>query len=440
MKKIVFYFAIFVLLNNISFSQEVGFFKSQVVFEPKNSGYFVFIIPYFIINKNNSILAFAEGRKGGGGDWDPSNVVLKTSADGGNTWSDIRVIAEYGKFSCSNIVPIMDYFENKIHLLYVVGYNTVYHTFSTDEGENWEAPINITKNIEDFRSKYNWRVVATGPGHGTQLTNGRLIVPVWFADASILDTISFIIPHYPSITSVLYSDDFGKSWLMGDIVSPNSDTLVFPSEAVCVELQDGRTMFNMRSESINYRRIVSYSYDGVANWQKPYYSDNFFEPICHASMIRYSIQPYQSKNRILFANPDSRMSPWKLGRATTINAGPKRQRVNLTLRISYDEGVTFPIYKILDEGRSGYSDLAVDETGIIHCLYEKGSKNNNHFLPENISMLSFDLNWATNGQDHLSPDDMPLNSNMICAAEKYNNKDQVKKKKFFFKRKAQKSC
>ncbi len=134
------------------------------------------------------------------------------------------------------------------------------------------------------------------------------------------------------------------------------------------------------------------------------------------------------------------MSPWKLGRATTINAGPKRQRVNLTLRISYDEGVTFPIYKILDEGRSGYSDLAVDETGIIHCLYEKGSKNNNHFLPENISMLSFDLNWATNGQDHLSPDDMPLNSNMICAAEKYNNKDKLKRKNFSLKEKLRKAA
>lgn len=440
-KRLIFYLTfLFVFFGGQSFTQEMGNFKSQVIFDPTDSGYFVFRIPSLLITKNGKILAFAEARKGSGGDWDASNVVLKTSEDGGNSWSDMRIVAEYGRASCSNVVAIMDYFENKIHLFYVVGYSIVYYTFSTDEGETWENPNNITQNIQEFRTKYNWRVVATGPGHGTQLTTGRLIVPVWFAEAKYQDTITYNIPHYPSVSSVLYSDDFGNSWLMGDIVSPNSDTLVFPNEANCVELYDGRVMFNMRNESINYRRIISYSQDGISNWEKPYYSDNFFEPICHASMIRYSIMPYQSKNRILFVNPDSRMSPWKLGRGTTINAAPKRERSNLTLRISYDEGITFPVYKVLDKGIAAYSDLAVDPGGVIHCLYEKGSKNKNKYMPANISLLSFDLEWATDGEDMLSNKDMPLNSNMICAAEKYNNKDENKKKRSLFRRKALRKC
>lgn len=432
----------FLLYCSDAYSQLVSSYKSQIIFNPEASGYFVFRIPSIVVTKKGGILTFAEGRKGNGGDWDPSNIVMRTSQDNGSSWSEVRVIADYGNATCSNAVPIIDYFEDKIHLIYTVGYSIVYYACSIDEGQTWQSPINITAPIQEFRNKYNWRVVATGPGHGTQLTSGRLLVPIWFSDGNMPDSVGKSVPHHPSITSVLYSDDFGQSWNMGDIISPNNDTLVFPNEANCVELADGTVMFNMRNESINYRRIISYSSDGISKGEKPFYSDNFFEPICHASMIRYSVKPYQSKNRIIFTNPDSRMSPFKLGRATTNNAAPKRERSNLTLRISYDEGLTFPIYKTLDEGVAAYSDMAVDNTGIIHCLYEKDFKNANKYMPKNISLLSFDLGWATNGKDLLEPSDKPLNSNLVCASEKYNSKQNTNKKKksSLFRRKSSKIC
>ena len=37
------------------------------------------------------------------------------------------------------------------------------------------VPVDITASFEPFRARYNWKVIATGPGHGIQLRTGRLI-------------------------------------------------------------------------------------------------------------------------------------------------------------------------------------------------------------------------------------------------------------------------
>jgi sialidase-1 len=435
-----FLFIILLLISGKILPQEFGSFNKQVVFDPVNSGYFIFRIPAMVITKKGNLLVFSEGRKGKGGDWDPSNLVYRASYDAGESWTPITVLVDKGNTTCTNAVPIVDYFEEKVHLIYTVGYNNIFYTYSVDEGLSWEAPINITDALEGFKAKYPWRVVATGPGHGTQLSSGRILVPMWFSSSSAIDSLNFALAHHPSIAGVLYSDDFGKSWLLGDIIGPNNDTLIFPSESVCVELTSGEVLFNMRNESKNYRRLVSLSPDGISGFTSPFYSDNFFEPICHAGMIRYSINPFQDKNRILFVNPDSRMTPWSVNRGTTNKAAPKRQRSNLTLRISYDEAITFPVYKEIDAGPSGYSDLAVGKDGTIYCLYESGSKNNNNFLPAAITLASFNIEWATNGRDALSVDDMPLNSNLVCAAEKYNNVVPIKKKRTLFKKKLPRTC
>jgi len=54
----------------------------------------------------------------------------------------------------------------------------------------------------------------------------------------------------------------------------------------------------------------------------------------------------------------------------------------------------------------------VTPNGMIHVLYEGGSINgwdNNHFKNQAMSVLSFNLEWLTDGADQLSPQDQPLN-------------------------------
>ena len=82
------------------------------------------------------------------------------------------------------------------------------------------------------------------------------------------------------------------------------------------------------------------------------------------------------------------------------------------MRMSYDEGETWPVRKVIDPGISGYSDMAVTPDGRIHLLYEGGSVKEfegNHFKNDAMSVLSFNLEWLTDGEDKLSPNDAPLN-------------------------------
>lgn len=84
--------------------------------------------------------------------------------------------------------------------------------------------------------------------------------------------------------------------------------------------------------------------------------------------------------------------------------------------MSYDEGHTWPVSKVLDPGIAGCSDMAVTSDGTIHVLYEGGSIegwDNNHFKNQAMSVVSFNLEWLTDGVDKLDRKDKPLNQLLL---------------------------
>ena len=383
----------------------------QVLFQADTHGFYIYRIASMVTTKDGSLLAFAAARKGKGGDWDPINIVMRRSTDMGKSWEPLQIVVEDGDLPCDNAMPITDYETGEVHLLYQIHYEKCFYTKSTDDGKNWSEPVDITATLDEFKSIYDWKVIAPGPGHGIQMMNGRLVVPFWMSDGSGPKR-SKHTPHRPSIVVSVYSDDHGKTWQAGEVAVPDNDVSVIPNETSVIQLADGRVMFNSRNESINYRRLITHSKDGIGDWSKPYFHDAFFEPICFGSMVRYSMQPAQSKNRILFCNPDSRHDPWKAARPSTPRSAPNRHRTNLTVRMSYDEGHTWPVSKVIDPDIAGYSDMAVTPDGRIHLLYEGGSVKEfegNHFKNQAMSVVSFNLEWLTSGKDRLDPSDGPLN-------------------------------
>ena len=82
-------------------------------------------------------------------------------------------------------------------------YSRCYYTRSDDDGVTFSDPVDITATFDAFRPEYDWKVLATGPGHGIRLTSGRLLVPVW------LSTGTGGHAHRPSVNSTIYSDDNG---------------------------------------------------------------------------------------------------------------------------------------------------------------------------------------------------------------------------------------
>lgn len=377
----------------------------QDLFIAGENGYHTYRIPGIVVTDEGKILAYCAARKGKGSDWDEIHVALRTSKDGGNSWSDMQIIAQADSLVTDNPMAIVDYQTGVVHFLYQVDYNRLFYMWSDNEGDSFSEPVEITEVVESYKEKYPWVVMAPGPGHGIQLSNGRLVLPVWLSDGSAKDFGPNLRGHRPSIVVSIYSDDNGKTWHPGEVVAWNDENIAVPNETSCVQLADERVMFNIRNESPNYRRLISYSEDGATNWTTPEFADSFFEPICFASMTRMSMAPYQSKNRILFANPDSRMIPRSRGRGKLYYAASSRRRENLTLRMSYDEGLTWPVKKVLEPGITGYSDLAVLPDGTILCLFEKGGMKGSHTQTESLALATFNIEWLTNNKDHLDKTD-----------------------------------
>ncbi len=393
----MFWSFLLLLVQSCIYAQENSFSDTTLLFEPDRDGYTMFHVPALTISAKGTLLAFAEGRYGKGKDWDDMDLLMRRSTDNGNTWEPFRVVIPYTKGKpTSNITPIADK-NGIIHLLYHVNYANAYYIRSGDEGKTWTKPVEITYVFDQFKKEYDWKVLAPGPAHGIQLKNGRLLVPVW------LCIPNKNIPggdHRPSCVATIYSDDHGKTWKRGNIITnngdiaTNGDTIVNPNESIVVQLTDGSVMINMRNESLINRRLVSYSPDGVSAWTKPAFDKDLFEPVCMASIIRVSGKEH-AKSRIVFVNPDSRENAVQIRKAQRVY----KPRENVTARLSYDEGRTWPVHRSLFPAGSGYSDLAVDKNGMIYCLYEIRNGDDSDWKYR-VIMHRFNLAWLTRGEDY----------------------------------------
>ena len=67
----------------------------------------------------------------------------------------------------------------------------------------------------------------------------------------------------------------------------------------------------------------------------------------------------------------------------------------MTIRLTYDECKTWNRGKLLYEGPSAYSDLAVTNDMTICCLYERGYEH----PYERLTFALFNLEWLTDGKD-----------------------------------------
>jgi sialidase-1 len=356
------------------------------VFPAGLNGVALYRIPGVVVTPRGTVLAYCEARRNSRADWGEIEVHLRRSTDGGKTWQPPQHIAHKGpriegnprkakggehEQTVNNPVAIVDRQTGAIEFLYCVNYARCFSIRSTDDGVTWSDPIEITATFEPFRKKYDWKVIATGPGHGLQLASGRLVVPIWLAYGKVGD-------HKPSAAATIYSDDYGRSWRAGDICLPNEGAFGDPNETMITTLSDGRVLLVSRSVSAANRKLITTSPNGATDWTTPVFHDQLWEPICMASVVAIPSQP----GTLLFSNPHM------LGLdadGKEIPAG-RGQRKNLSIKLSRDDGRTWPINRTLEAGPSAYSDLAALPDGTILCLYERDQK---------IVAARFNLEWVT---------------------------------------------
>ncbi|MBU2906891.1 glycoside hydrolase [Arenibacter algicola] len=327
------------------------------IFEGGNEGYKCFRIPAVVTTKKGALLAFAEGRKNGCSDTGSIDLVMKRSTDGGKTWGKLEVLWHDEGNTCGNPSPVVDRTTGDIFLLStwnlgedheseIIAQKSkdtrrVFVIKSENEGKSWSAPKEITSDVK----LPNWTWYATGPGSGIQILGGK------YKDRLVIasDHIEAVTKKYYSHT--IYSDDHGSTWKLG-----GSTPLDQVNECEVVELSNHSLMLNMRNYDRNMSsRQLAYSDDGGESWKDMHHHESLIEPICQASTLRFD---FKGQLYVLFANP--------------ANA---KNRVNMTLRLSRDDGKTWPVEKQIFQGPSAYSDLTFIDRKNIGILYEGGYKS-----------------------------------------------------------------
>lgn len=364
-----------------------GLFEQTELFVSGQDNYNTYRIPSLICTGTGTVLAFTEGRKEFGQDGGPTDIVMKRSLGNSGKWTPAFATPQGGgrnlkttmmwqplqvvyrsvnKEAWMNPVPVIDQSDGTIYLFandypqpYKDANAPIWVTKSTDEGATWSAPIEVTSTTG---------LHEIGPGVGIQLQSGRLVVQVY--------------------DGTIYSDDHGNSWKRGGTAPGEWN------ETQVVQLVDGSLLFSRRNDP---NRVFMFSKDDGQTWTQPAPQSEIPDPDCQGSMIRYTRQDQGfTKNRLLFSNPVSGAIA-----AGFVTSDP-RGRFNVTVRMSYDEGKTWPVAKRILTGPGAYSSLTVFPDGSIGILFETGTAFGtfDDYCAKEV-FARFTVDWLTDGKDHL---------------------------------------
>jgi len=348
------------------------------VFISGNEGHKTYRIPAIVKMPNNTLLAFCEGRVKGSGDFGDINIVLKRSTDNGKTWSVLETLVDVDSLQAGNPAPVVDvtdplYPDGRVFLFYNTGNNhegevrkgkgfrQVWYISSVDGGLTWSAPVNITtqthrpnqpKENPAYTFKEDWRSYANTPGHALQISKGlykgRLYVAANHSEGQPKSKYEDYFAHG------FYSEDHGKTFQLSDNLS-----FAGSNEATAAELSNNGLLLNARNQKGHVKaRIVAKSTDGGKSWNSIAFDNNLPDPVCEGSIL--NIGKKNGKEMLAFCN-----------------AADTLKRNHLTLRISFDEGLTWK-KSILIEGSddkkndvTAYSDIVMLNKKEIGVLYER---------------------------------------------------------------------
>ena len=302
------------------------------------------------------ILAFAEGR-GTLSDNGTNDIVLKTSDDGGATWSEVRALCDLpgrslnnpcvaevrdGKHAGRVLVMFQSYPEGCGEACVTTGYDaagerdTICRTLvihSDDGGATWSAPREVTREVKRATGATS---VATGPGVGIQLSHGahagRIVMP--FNEG----------PYDRWRVYAAYSDDGGDSWATG-AVAPNPPKGL-GNEVQMFERADGAVVLNARQHLGAKHRTSAVSVDGGATWTQLADVPELPDPQCMGGVLALG-------NRVVvFTGCDS-----------------ETRRAKGSMWISRDDGASWPEKVLVEPEGFAYSvpvALSRDEVGILY--------------------------------------------------------------------------
>lgn len=338
MRILIKYFLVFTTFSFYSQNFEyVDLFDTSM-----NNEVFCYRIPSIVTTTNGTLIAAIDERNNSCGDlkWNRDiNIVIRKSFDDGKTWTKIEKIVDYplGR-SASDPSMIVDKKTNEIFLFFnymdLDNAKDIYRFMiikSSDDGENWSEPVEITNDITKKGWEKDFMFITSG--RGIQTKDGTLL---------------HCLVNLNKGTHVFGSKDHGKSWFLIDTPLNPGD------ESKIVELSNGNWLVNSRVNS-NDSRYSHISKDNGQTWAT-YKNKDLQDPGCNASLVNYD-------ELLLFTN-----------------AFDSKYRKNLSLSVSKDQGKTWAKNQTIYAGESAYSSITKLKNGDIGVFFEKDNYTKNVFV------------------------------------------------------------
>ncbi|XP_056136256.1 sialidase-4-like isoform X2 [Lampris incognitus] len=330
--------------------------------------------------EKNTLLAFAE-RRTTAADESTEMLVMKRGTlkkDDCNKWSELEEVkkARLSGYRPMNPCPVYEKNTKTLFLFFICVKGTVSEEYqrylgcnktrlcyikSHNDGQDWEEVQDLTDKLHDVIK--DWTTFAVGPGHGIQLSSGRLIIPAY----AYFPCVPFNCSH--PFALCLYSEDSGETWKVGNKLKKIS------LECEMAEIFDdaGQSYVYCNARSEGGCRIEAVSENNGEDFRILDSADKLVETGkggCQGSVIAFpaqgesenanSIPSQNAKTWLFFTHPTSNSSRTNLG--TYVNRSPLKPS-------------EWSCPWVIQNGPSGYSDLALIGDGQFACIMECGEQS-----------------------------------------------------------------
>lgn len=359
-------------------TDRAGFLLRTTLYRPGDHNSKNYRIPAIVTAGDGSLVVATDKRKYNDSDLpEDIDILVNRSTDGGRTWSQPLTLAEgtgvgHGFGDCA-LVRTNE--EGGLIAVFVGGVGfwqsrpdnplRTYLCRSHDNGRTWSQPKDITHFIlghdcviPEHRS---WWSSFFASGAGLRTSSGRLMFVAAVREDSLWMACNYLF----------YSDDDGETWQCSQKASPRGD------EAKVVELSDGRILMSIRAEG---HRLYNISEDGGITWRDTTSVWPELEaPACNGDIIRCT-------------TPD--------GRTLLLHSLPYgKERKDVTVFVSFDEGKTWPVRRTIVPYPSAYSSLCQLPDGTIGLYVEEAFNDGVNY---SMVFYNFSLEWLLGEERHKS--------------------------------------